>query len=91
MSDQAMVEMPKYLCNKTVWALKIKHINDVVGNNPVASLVFEEDGYAPIDVSAEYMEKHNPVAGGYYVVYVGGYKSFSPAEPFETGYTKINQ
>lgn len=26
---------------------------------------------------------------GYYVVYDGGYKSFSPAEAFEGGYTKI--
>ena len=27
--------------------------------------------------------------GGYYVVYTGGYKSWSPAEAFEDGYTKV--
>ena len=32
------------------------------------------------------MEKHKPHAGGYYVVYDDGYKSFSPAKAFEEGY-----
>ena len=36
-----------------------------------------------------YVKKHNPQAGGYYVVYEDGYKSWSPAEAFESGYTKM--
>ena len=40
-------------------------------------------------VDFEYMHKHKPQVGGYYVVYKDGYKSFSPAEAFETGYEKI--
>jgi hypothetical protein len=35
------------------------------------------------------MFKHKPEVGGYYVVYKDGYRSFSPAEAFETGYEKI--
>jgi hypothetical protein len=46
-------------------------------------------GYVPFRVDAEYVRKHNPQAGGYYVVYQDGYKSFSPADAFEGGYTRI--
>lgn len=37
----------------------------------------------------EYMNKHQPQIGGYYVKYADGYESFSPAEAFESGYTKV--
>ena len=30
-----------------------------------------------------------PEVGGYYVVYEDGYKSFSPAGAFESGYTPL--
>ena len=30
-----------------------------------------------------------PEVGGYYVVHKDGYKSFSPANAFEEGYTRI--
>jgi hypothetical protein len=33
--------------------------------------------------------KHSPEAGGYYVQYKDGYTSFSPAEAFEEGYTRL--
>jgi len=56
---------------------------EVVG----AFLTPEEDGYAEFPVSREYMLKHNPQPGGYYVVYSDGYKSYSPAKAFEEGYT----
>ncbi len=81
-------EMPKYECNKKVWALKIKHIC-LADNNEGAELTPEEDAYAPFFVSQEYMDKHKPEVGGYYVVYDDGYKSFSPAGAFESGYTRL--
>jgi hypothetical protein len=56
---------------------------------PGATIVPVEAGYGAFEVSEEYVDKHNPQAGGYYVVYKDGYKSFSPAEAFEEGYTKI--
>lgn len=79
MNDGSSMEMPRYTCYKKVHALKIKEIHD-------ATLVFEKEEYAPIEVSNEYMTKHAPIVGGYYVVYKGGYTSFSPAEAFEGGY-----
>ena len=85
-------ELPRYKCHKEVWALKIKSIVcDGEGENREtdgsAIITPEEEGYAPFKVDHNYTRKHKPVAGGYYVVYKGGYKSFSPAEAFEDGYT----
>lgn len=54
-----------------------------------AHLMFEEAGYSPIAVDANWYRKHDPQKGGYYVVYEDGYVSFSPAEAFEGGYTRI--
>ena len=92
--NSAQAEMPKYKSHKTVWALKIKSIvRDGEGENREtdgsAMLTPEEPGYAPFRVDHEYMRKHNPKVGGYYVVYADGYKSFSPSEAFEDGYTRI--
>lgn len=79
-------EMPKYVCHKEVWALKISEIVEGGKGNEVL-LKFSEDGYAPICVDFDWYYKHKPQAGGYYVVYQDGYASFSPAGPFESGYT----
>ena len=90
--------MPKYQCHKQVWALKIKEIAhkpnpDATGNSAADSygavITPADEGYEPFDVSAEFVSKHNPQAGGYYVVYDDGYKSYSPAAAFESGYSLI--
>lgn len=91
-------EMPKYKCIKYVWALKIKSIvfdSDLAaktGRETDGSATFtpEDECFAPIKLSAEYVHKHKPVEGGYYVVYKDGYKSFSPASAFEEGYVLIS-
>lgn len=81
--------MPRYKCHKEVWALKIKAIEQ--GTSPVEGgswlLVPEEEGFAPVEVSHAWFEKHKPQACGYYVVYKDGYRSYSPAEAFEDGYS----
>jgi hypothetical protein len=90
-------EMPKYQSHKQVWALKIKDImfdHDLaeIENRETdgsATITPEEDGYTPFKVDHAYCRKHEPKIGGYYVVYEDGYKSFSPAEAFESGYTKV--
>ena len=86
--------MPRYKCHKEVWALKIKEVHlskDTEASDGCrgAMLVPEDEGYAPFFVSSEYVFKHKPQAGGYYVVYKDGYFSFSPAGAFEEGYTKV--
>ena len=83
------MEMPRYKCHKEVWALKIKEIQPVNLGEDGAVIVPEENGYAPFRVTGKYMQKHKPIEGGYFVQYKGGYQSFSPADAFEGGYTRV--
>lgn len=90
---KAGTEMPRYKSHKIVHALKIAAIKrDGEGENREsdgsAMITPVEEGYAAFKVDHAYMRKHNPQVGGYYVVYPDGYKSWSPAEAFEGGYTK---
>ena len=77
-----MREMPKYRCHKEVWALKIASVND-------CTITPVDEGYGPFEVPSNYIRKHDPQPGGYYVQYKDGYTSFSPADAFEDGYTRI--
>lgn len=94
---QAQMEMPKYNCHKQVWALKIADIEFDSENarkqnretDGSALIIPADDGYSGFKVTAEYLNKHNPHVGGYYVVYKDGYKSFSPADAFEDGYSPV--
>lgn len=98
MNGETQAEMPRYKSHKTVWALKIKSIQfdwelakqeENRETDGSATITPEELGYAPFKVDHAYVHKHNPEAGGYYVVYPDGYKSFSPAKAFEDGHTRI--
>ncbi len=92
MQSQAGREMPRYKCHKEVWALKIKAIelhNRMPDTDYSATITPEEPGYAPFEVTYDYQVNHNPRVGGYYIVYKDGYKSFSPADAFEEGYTLV--
>ncbi len=83
-----LVELPKYKCYKEVWALKIAEIQYHSHNKPAATIAPEESGYPNFEVNIEYLEKHNPQVGGYYVLHEDGYESYSPAQAFENGYTR---
>lgn len=95
----ALQEMKKWQCHKVVRAEKIsKIVRDGEGENREtdgsAQLFFDgseniEGFEGNVKVEHDFMAKHKPEVGGYYVVYGDGYKSFSPAEAFEDGYTRI--
>lgn len=87
---EEMQQMPKYRSHKEVWALKIK---DVLCDTrkTEGAIIPEEEGFASIPVSSEYMKKHNPQPGGYFVVYPDGYESWSPAAAFESGYARVDE
>jgi hypothetical protein len=66
-------------CERCDWELDGGRLN---------TFIVPADG-PPIRVSEEFLAKHKPEAGGYYVVYDDGYVSFSPASAFEAGYTLL--
>jgi hypothetical protein len=80
--EPTQAQLPRYRCHKIVGALKIAQIQGNV-------LTPADQGFAPFILDKEYLRKHSPEAGGYYVVYEDGYKSFSPAKAFDEGYTRI--
>lgn len=49
----------------------------------------EDESLMPLCVSMDYINKHTPKEGGYYVRYEDGYESWSPAAVFEKGYVEI--
>lgn len=100
-TDEAQVisarDLPKYRCHKDVRAAKVLECIDHRPPDhpdqylPYKTLVLDT---APektvLRVSWDWFAKHNPSAGGYYVLYEDGYTSFSPAKAFEEGYTKVD-
>ena len=86
--------LPTYRSHKIVQAAKILEIqgySDGSGANLLclADLSAETGAMIEIGVTRAYFLKHQPKAGGYYVLYPDGYESWSPAEAFEEGYTKV--
>lgn len=79
--------LPKYKCHKEVWALKIANIVEFEDNG--AKITPQEAEYGAFKVDSNYVKKHKPAIGGYYVVYKDGYESYSPADAFENGYSRI--
>jgi len=83
--SQTAVELPLYQCHKQVRAAKITgidHQDSLLALNAI-------EGW--IQVTSEWMQKHNPGIGGYYVQYADGYTSYSPAQAFEENYTPITE
>lgn len=78
MSSQT--ELPKYTCHKQVRAAKITAFAGL-------TLILGEIN-AEVEKDINWHTKHAPKIGGYYIIYPDGYSSYSPAEPFEEGYTK---
>lgn len=95
--DTTQREMPKYQSHKIVHALQIERVEK---DTEIASREGREtdgsawiypvdEGFAPFKVDHAYVRKHDPQAGGYFVVYPDGYQSWSPKEAFESGYSPL--
>jgi hypothetical protein len=86
------IEMPRYFTMKTVSALKIKAVNNVVAghNKGGGVLEFEDVRYAPRQVDPENMAEYKPKAGDYFVIYSDGREFFFSAEAFESIYIRAS-
>lgn len=92
-NSQVMPAMPQYRSHKVVSALKIATVtlidtDTTTDENPIVQITFIETGFDPFTCNLH--GKPTPEPGWYYVVYEGGYFSFSPAEAFEKGYHLID-
>jgi hypothetical protein len=85
----AATPLPAYRCHKEVWALKIKEVVEAPMIEYPSAIIVPEGHFGPIFVDSEFVTKHRPKIGGYIVFYKDGYRSFSPAEAFEDGYTRM--
>lgn len=83
METATVAELPRYRCHKEVRALKILAVAE---NEQGAMIAPADPAYQPFQVSTEYVRKHNPQPGMYFVIYDDGYQSASPAKAFEEGY-----
>lgn len=86
---EVVLDPIKYKSHKEVEAYQVETI--VRNKQGGATLNTSEEGYPSIEVDSHFMLKHKPKAGGYYVIYADGYKSFSPQKAFEDGYEKIEK
>ena len=79
--------LPLYVCHKTVSAARIERVTDAHALQGGGAMLKLSGIEHPRHVSPEFVAKHDPVAGGYFVAYADGYESFSPAAAFESGYS----
>ena len=82
--------MPRYKCHKDVWALKIAAIE--FARDGIAKIAPNDPRYGVFETSEPFRDKFKGGEDdlGYYVVYKGGYASWSPTAAFESGYSKID-
>lgn len=74
--------MRLYQCHKRVHAERIIS----VGSKSLAL----ENGTS-VEVGGDWLDRHNPQVGGYYVEYNDGYTSYSPSAAFEEGYKEVSE
>lgn len=85
------MNLPQYRCHKVVRAMTIGAIDVDSGrlDLDVIDLGNDELVFPSVPVGKEWIARHKPEVGGYYVVYEDGYQSYLPAKAFEDGYTRV--
>lgn len=86
-SLSVLSELPRWKSHKVVQASKITALK--LHDGGTGAIMVEDVSSAPILLHSEYMRRHEPKVGGYFVRYADGYESWSPAEVFEAGYTRV--
>jgi hypothetical protein len=80
-----MNELPKYKCHKVVTAAQISWFGRL---DQTYELHLDVDGRDEVvKVSADWFEKHNPAAGGYFVL--DGGTTYVPQADFERDFARV--
>lgn len=90
MREKQIDKLPSYQSFKIVRAAKITHIQGEVLWLFIPPVGEAKGSRMKIEVSREWLEKHEPAAGGYFVKYRDGHESYSPRTPFEDSYYRIS-
>jgi hypothetical protein len=88
-----MSDWPKYDSHKVVQAAKIVSIQRTPDGRTIEHLVVLPDNGGPPEhfmPTQAGMESRVGI-GDYAILYLDGFKSVSPAKPFEEGYTRVQQ
>ena len=82
------MELPRYLCHKKVWALKIATYTPTEAG---CTITFEDSTFAERSMPPAWDSRCNAIKGdaGYLVQYEDGFTSWSPTKAFEDGYTLL--
>lgn len=88
---KAPPQLPEYLCHKKVRAGKITELDTGAGgvNADLGVDVHAGEPDVVTHCDKAWFDKNTPEVGGYIVIYEDGYTSYSPAAPFEAGYSPV--
>lgn len=87
MTQQLSTDYPHWKSHKIVQAFQIAQINHAPDGG--AALSPADTKLASVQVNADWVKKHNPQVGGFYVIYGDGYASYSPEQAFIDGYSLL--
>ena len=81
-----MADWPSYRCHRFVQALKIAEVN--VDAASQVWLVPDDRAYGEFRVDGEFVVKHKPAPGGYFVRFDHSHESWASEDLFENGFTE---
>lgn len=88
-----LTELPKFISHKIVQAARVTGVSE--GHLPDILFVWHLAGGFQVEVDEDLARRvptrvgpDGPI-GGYFVLYPDGYRSWSPAEAFDGGYTSV--
>lgn len=85
--DLDVSKWPHYRTSRYVRAVKIAEVTAL--DDGSARIYPADDDVNPFNVPVTFMARHALEVGGYVIVYADGFMSWSPAGPFETSATRL--
>lgn len=79
--------LQQWKCHKVVQAGKISLM--AADQEKGVLMIHAQPSNMPFSVPLDFLQRHSPEIGGYFVVYEDGYLSYSPADVFELGYRHV--
>jgi hypothetical protein len=89
MSDPIKFGMPLYRSHKQVRALEIKEVQRDDESMRVRLIFVDSEHPLNFIPNDPIFARYKPQPGDFFVVYEDGYQSFSPAQAFREGYTRV--